>query len=956
VARALQHESDGRRDFYEVLGVTHDATSDEIRRAYRSLALQFHPDRNSGSSEAEERFKELAEAFHTLSDEDRREIYDLWGPRSIRGASGADFDPTAPGLDDAVAVFVEQFSAFVNEELRDGWDPDVATDHPVPHPLTVRVSLAEVATGTRKQVPLPCFRCAATGVERSHAASACRVCGGSGEDPMGETVRVDIPPGVSSGDCIRVHRSGASDLLAFVDVEEDPRFVRAGADVVIELPLSVRRGPASEVEVPTPTGSTRIRIPPGTGLGGALRIPGHGLPARTRPGNGDLIVKLVGEDSEGRRSGTPPAYSESYAAAHAPVRAADLTRSTVTMVTLAALAFLLGGTSVGVLSRARSAGATETPATGLGLTIVLVFGVAAAFLFLVSSVLAFTEIGLIERLHEARRGTAAARSRAQGAMERFERRLRRFAVNERRHPARPLVVQLDRLAYAVENAGSGPIATLTKLERRLSGCAAQLGQVQPPYGWSSEQVAQRLRESARHSADSFVAAPLLLITALSLATIDFWVLRQAITPLLPAPAALPFPLSVIEPAGVIALLLAFGAVASGALRQALEPLELGPVRGERVVERRGYPLLLGMGPTLMALVVMVLQTLCFFSLSGKLDLATRLGIPPESGLAQATALVVPIAGAVLTLLLVSVGYGFWLHVRQAFAADADGAVARRLRRHSERRGAVPMDVQSLRTNMTELASTLDGFSRGIADEFVRTTGFEPGDQGVARSVRAAAARVSERGGVFVPRGIRSLEQVIGGLVIGFAGFGLLVLLAGLLLDALTAAFATAEPFAQSAPALVLAAVCTLVLVLGGYALKDAVYGSNHVATLHLAIPHRRGRRVAAAVAGTALLIGIIFVGWLGVAGEPLSAGAGFRSVYLVLLAAAVATTSSHLDGWIVSAYKVAYLAVNGIAWTALATASALLTGADWFFRSAAQTVGVVSIPGQWVRAKAFRPT
>ena len=141
MARVLQPRAGGFRDFYEVLGVEHDPTTEEIRRAYRSLALQFHPDRNGGSPDAEERFKELAEAFHTLSDVDRREAYDLWGPRAMRPEAG--FNGPMPDLDSAVAVFVEQFSSFVNEELKDLWEAEsTSAPQPVFFPLRVRVSLA----------------------------------------------------------------------------------------------------------------------------------------------------------------------------------------------------------------------------------------------------------------------------------------------------------------------------------------------------------------------------------------------------------------------------------------------------------------------------------------------------------------------------------------------------------------------------------------------------------------------------------------------------------------------------------------------------------------------------------------------------------------------------------------------------------------------------------------------
>jgi hypothetical protein len=316
--------------------------------------------------------------------------------------------------------------------------------------------------------------------------------------------------------------------------------------------------------------------------------------------------------------------------------------------------------------------------------------------------------------------------------------------------------------------------------------------------------------------------------------------------------------------------------------------------------------------------------------------------------------VIPIGGAVLALLLVSLGYGFWRHVRQAFAADADGAVARRLRRHSEQRGVVPMDVHTLRTNVAELAARLEGLAQGIAAEFARATGFEPADPSIARTVRAAAARISERGGIFFPRGLRSLEQMIGSLLLGGAGFLLLALLSGLLYGGLATSFRSAPAFA-SMPAPPMALAATLLFAIGGYLLRDAVYGSNHAATLRIAIPHPSGRRLAAWVTGTALVAGTIFLGGLGAAGQPIAAGATMRALYLMILGASTAAVATNLDGWLVGAYKLAYLIVNAAGWLALGSLRAAVVTADWLVALAVEAVVVLSVPGHWVRMKAFRP-
>jgi molecular chaperone DnaJ len=349
VARAFSHDVQGVRDYYKVLDVPHTATPDEIRRAYRSLALRYHPDRNGGSREAEERFKELAEAFHTLSDPERRDLYDVWGPGApLRSTL---LDDQSAGLDDAFTTFVQQFSAFLKEELPELSESVDSGPSLPPLPLRVRVTLAEVATGVTKEVSFPCPRCSGTGVQDagSFEGWACLVCGGSGED-RGQTILVDVPAGALSGDRLRASRSQGEDVPAFVEVEEDPRFVRAGADVVLELAISARRGRASEVVVPTPTGSTRLKIPRGTPVGGALRIPGEGLPARSRAGKGDVIVKLVPEGTEGAWTVATPA----------PPPAAATGRSSVSKAGVVGLALLLGGVTVALLARVGSMLATAS--------------------------------------------------------------------------------------------------------------------------------------------------------------------------------------------------------------------------------------------------------------------------------------------------------------------------------------------------------------------------------------------------------------------------------------------------------------------------------------------------------------------------------------------------------------------------------------------------------------------
>jgi hypothetical protein len=703
-------------------------------------------------------------------------------------------------------------------------------------------------------------------------------------------------------------------------------------------------GPACEVEVPTLTGSALIEIPPGTSIGGVLRIPGEGLPARTRPGNGDLIVKLVAEESEPWRHDSRVAGPD-----------AELRRTPLSWLIVAGGAFVLGGATVWVLGRG---GATTSTGAwmGLGLTVLLLTAVTGAALFLISSLLAFLGAGVTDWIGEARAKLADGRALVRRSRDTVAGRLRRFALRERRHPPRPLVVQLDRLADAVEHAGEAQIAALSRLERQLYEDAAHLGSLQAGQGWSSDQVAQRLRESARHTADSTAAAPILLLVGLVLGLLDAWVLREAMLPGLADGGGLPFPLSLIEPAGLFAILLAAGALASGVLRQLLEPLDVSPLRlGARSPEPKRYPSMVSLAPSLMAFVIIVLHTVCFLSISGRVDLTTRLQLAPYGRFAAALSqALLPVVGAALSLLLAALGYAFCRQLRQAFASDADGALARRLRRQAEPRSA-PTDLQSLRAHVNELAAAVEGFSGAITAEFARATGFDGADQTIVRSVRAAAARVSERGGAVLPKGLRSLEQIAGALVIGAGGFVLLVALLGVLFAGLAGAFATAAPFAGAVPAALPALAGVLLFALAGYALRDALFGSNHAATVLAMLPQPRGRMAAAGASGGALLIGVAFVGWLGVVGQPIEANAVLRSLYLVLLAAGAAAVSTNLDGWIVSAYKLGYVALNGGAWLVLETVRAALAVLHWALGVVAQAVDLLSVPGRWVRGKVFRP-
>jgi len=338
------------RDYYEILGVSRDADTDAIKKAYRQLALQYHPDRNSGSRESEDKFKEATQAYEVLRDGDKRAAYDRYGEAGVRGRAG----PGYGGFDfsDALEIFMRDFGGFGMDDLfgmrggaggrrgrvvRKGQDVRVR----------LAVTLAEVATGVKKTLKLElgatCAACTGTGAEQGAAPIQCPTCAGAGEvrrvqrsflgqlvtvmpcpdcggegqrvhkpcpacegrgvQPQQKRVDVQVPAGVSTGDYITLRGQGNAgvrggppgDILAVLEVEEDERFVRNGADLILALPLTFSEAALGmEAEVPLlPEGSARVKVAPGTQSGRLIRLRGKGLPQLQSAGRGDLIVRVV---------------------------------------------------------------------------------------------------------------------------------------------------------------------------------------------------------------------------------------------------------------------------------------------------------------------------------------------------------------------------------------------------------------------------------------------------------------------------------------------------------------------------------------------------------------------------------------------------------------------------------------------------------------------------------------
>jgi molecular chaperone DnaJ len=329
-------------DFYSLLGVSRDAGEEEIKRAYRRLAMEYHPDRNP-SPEAEARFKEIAEAYSVLMDPEKRAAYDRYGEAGLRGG-GAGFHHV--DLAEALSLFMRDFGGLGGfESLFGGGAPPTETRRGQDIRVTVRLTLQEVATGAKRQVRLktlvPCERCHGTGSAEGTRASTCPTCGGSGEvrratrsmfgqfvsvsacpachgegvviphpcpDCRGDgrvrgerTVTVDIPPGISPNNYLTLRGQGAAgrrngiagDLLIMIEVKPDERFEREGDDLSLDFPISFTQAAlGASVTVPTPYGEERLTIPAGVQSGTVLRLKGKGLPRLGQNTSGDLNVRL----------------------------------------------------------------------------------------------------------------------------------------------------------------------------------------------------------------------------------------------------------------------------------------------------------------------------------------------------------------------------------------------------------------------------------------------------------------------------------------------------------------------------------------------------------------------------------------------------------------------------------------------------------------------------------------
>ena len=316
--------------YYEILEISREAPLEEIRTAYRRLALKYHPDKNPGDKVAEDRFKKISEAYQVLADSEKRQLYDLYGDA---GLAGLDIS----GFDDIFSSFGEAFEDFFSfGRTRERWDqPQPGADLRQPVVLTLEDAARGLDTCLTVDRRVSCPQCNGDGAQPGSHRQTCSICKGTGQisqskgilkffntcpDCQGsgatitfecpvchaagiisekKQIQVHIPAGVDTGTRLRLRGEGEAgtrgappgDLYLEVCITPHPVFTRKHKDLYYRARISfVEAALGTEVEVPTLTGATRLAIPPGTQPGATLRLPGLGLPGLRGKPAGDLVV------------------------------------------------------------------------------------------------------------------------------------------------------------------------------------------------------------------------------------------------------------------------------------------------------------------------------------------------------------------------------------------------------------------------------------------------------------------------------------------------------------------------------------------------------------------------------------------------------------------------------------------------------------------------------------------
>jgi molecular chaperone DnaJ len=324
------------KDYFRILGVSRDASEEEIKKSYRKIAMQYHPDRNPGNKEAEEKFKLASEAYEVLRDPEKREIYDRYGIEGLKGTGFTGFR----GFDDIFSAFGDIFEDFFGfgspykRRTRARQGADLRYD--------LKISFYEAAFGIETEIDIPknatceecngtgakpgtyptqCPNCKGTGqVTRSQGfftisttcsqchgdgkfiPHPCKECRGAGKVRKNNKIQIKIPPGVDMGSKLRIRGEGepgerggpSGDLFIFIYVEPHDFFLREGDEIVCQIPISFSQAAlGTEMEIPTLNGKKKISIPRGTESGEIFRIKGEGFPKLKGYGRGDQLVQVI---------------------------------------------------------------------------------------------------------------------------------------------------------------------------------------------------------------------------------------------------------------------------------------------------------------------------------------------------------------------------------------------------------------------------------------------------------------------------------------------------------------------------------------------------------------------------------------------------------------------------------------------------------------------------------------
>lgn len=326
-----------KRDYYEVLGVDATASEEEIKKSYRKLAMQYHPDRNPGNREAEEKFKEAAEAYEVLSDAEKRDIYGRYGHEGLNGVGYRGFS----GFEDIFSSFGDIFGdvfGFKRGHSRTRTGARAGADLRYDLGISFMDAALGASTEIRIRKRVPCASCRGTGCAPGTSPQLCTLCQGRGQvtqssgffsisstcpqcqgqggmitTPCTEcsgrgkgveekVVQLKIPAGVETGSRLRLRGEGeegeyggpSGDLYVFIEVEKHDLFERNGDDVLCRIPISfVQATLGGTAEVPTLDGSEKLKIPRGTQPGRVFRLKGKGIPHLRGYGRGDQLIETV---------------------------------------------------------------------------------------------------------------------------------------------------------------------------------------------------------------------------------------------------------------------------------------------------------------------------------------------------------------------------------------------------------------------------------------------------------------------------------------------------------------------------------------------------------------------------------------------------------------------------------------------------------------------------------------